>query len=60
MFNCFIYWNFFLISSIMRNSKDAYKLFLKERNKEMNDGIELLDISESLSEEDNEDDSSDD
>jgi hypothetical protein len=44
----------------MRNSKDAYKLFLKERNKEMNDGIELLDISESLSEEDNEDDSSDD
>ena len=51
---------FFLISSIMRNSKDAYKLFLKERNKEMNDGIELLDISESLSEEDNEDDSSDD
>jgi hypothetical protein len=44
----------------MRNIKDAYKLFLKERNKEMNDGIELLDISESLSEEDNEDDSSDD
>ena len=35
---------FFLISSIMRNSKDAYKLFLKERNKEMNAGIELLDI----------------
>ena len=42
----------------MRNSKDASKLFLKERNKEMNDGIESLDISESLSEEDNEDDSS--
>ena len=51
---------FFLISSIMRNSKEAYKLFLKERNKEMNDGVELLDISESLTEEDNSDESSDD
>ena len=51
---------FFLISSIMRNSKEAYKLFLKERYKEMNDGVELLDISESLTEEDNSDESSDD
>ena len=51
---------FFLISSIMRNSKEAYKLFLKERNKEMNDGVELLDISESLTEDDNSDESSDD
>ena len=43
----------------MRNSKEAYKLFLKERNKEMNDGVELLDISESLTEDDNSDESSD-